>query len=211
MLNISFFLWIVNLSSCWLTGQVTFCESSNNLLIFADFLMKFEDDITYQTLKLEKKGGERDGYLQGFFKRLGFDRGRHINYSKSLPRCCIQFGAWIYPVRNNAPLVFESRYSGTRISNGVYPTLTQRGMAVKSMSSPGSIQGWPLEVILKRVETAFWWEYAVDSTASLCNNGVYRSFLPEKAEKKIRPFLWSFKHNIDRQAPQFNDHLSGKS
>jgi len=25
-----------------------------------------------------------------------------------------------YPVRNNAPLGFESRYSGTRISNGVY-------------------------------------------------------------------------------------------
>ena len=56
------------------------------------------------------------------------------------PRCCIKFGAWIYPVRNNAPLSFESRYSGTGISNGVNPTLTQRGMAVKSMSSPGSIQ-----------------------------------------------------------------------
>jgi len=52
------------------------------------------------------------------------------------------------------------------ISNGVYPTLTQRGMAVKSMSSPGSIQELPLGVILppghealwaggKRVETAF--------------------------------------------------------
>jgi len=26
----------------------------------------------------------------------------------------------IYPVRNNAPLGFESRYSGTGISNGVY-------------------------------------------------------------------------------------------
>jgi hypothetical protein len=25
-----------------------------------------------------------------------------------------------YPVRNNAPLGFESRYSGTGISNGVY-------------------------------------------------------------------------------------------
>jgi len=28
------------------------------------------------------------------------------------------------------------------------------------------------EGILKRVETAFLWGYAVDSTASLCNNGV---------------------------------------
>ncbi len=27
---------------------------------------------------------ERDGDLQGFFKRLGFDRGRHVDYSKSL-------------------------------------------------------------------------------------------------------------------------------
>ena len=27
------------------------------------------------------------------------------------PCCCIKFGAWIYPVRNNAPLSFESRYS----------------------------------------------------------------------------------------------------
>jgi len=26
----------------------------------------------------------------------------------------------VYPVRNNAPLGFESRYSGTGISNGVY-------------------------------------------------------------------------------------------
>jgi hypothetical protein len=29
-----------------------------------------------------------------------------------------------------------------------------------------------LEGILKKVEIAFLWEYAVDSTASLCNNGV---------------------------------------
>ena len=28
-----------------------------------------------------------------------------------------------YPVRNNAPLGFESRYSGTGISNGVYPVV----------------------------------------------------------------------------------------
>jgi hypothetical protein len=25
------------------------------------------------------------------------------------PCCCIKFGAWIYPVRNNAPLSFESQ------------------------------------------------------------------------------------------------------
>jgi hypothetical protein len=25
------------------------------------------------------------------------------------PRCCIKFGAWIYPVRNNPPLGFESQ------------------------------------------------------------------------------------------------------
>ena len=30
-----------------------------------------------------------------------------------------------------------------------------------------------MEGILKKVEIAFLWEYAVDSTASLCNNGVY--------------------------------------
>lgn len=28
---------------------------------------------------------ERDGDLQGFFKRLGFERGRYIEYSKNLP------------------------------------------------------------------------------------------------------------------------------
>lgn len=28
---------------------------------------------------------ERDGDLQGFFKRLGFEHGRYIEYSKSLP------------------------------------------------------------------------------------------------------------------------------
>jgi ribosomal protein S18 acetylase RimI-like enzyme len=27
---------------------------------------------------------ERDGELQGFFKRLGFDRGRHIDFSKTV-------------------------------------------------------------------------------------------------------------------------------
>lgn len=27
---------------------------------------------------------ERDSELQGFFKRLGFDRGRHIDYSKNV-------------------------------------------------------------------------------------------------------------------------------
>jgi proteic killer suppression protein len=27
----------------------------------------------------------------------------------SIPRCCIKFGAWIYPVRNNPPLGFESQ------------------------------------------------------------------------------------------------------
>jgi hypothetical protein len=27
---------------------------------------------------------ERDGDLQGFFKRLGFERGRYVEYSKSL-------------------------------------------------------------------------------------------------------------------------------
>jgi len=30
------------------------------------------------------------------------------------------FHYFFYPVRNNAPLGFESRYSGTGISNGVY-------------------------------------------------------------------------------------------
>ncbi len=45
-------------------------------------------------------------------------------------------------------------------------------MAVKSMPSPGSIQGWPLESILKRLETAFLCEHTVESIASLCNNGV---------------------------------------
>jgi hypothetical protein len=48
--------------------------------------MKFEDEITYQTLKLEKKGGKRDGDLQGFFKRPGFDRGRHVDYSNNLKK-----------------------------------------------------------------------------------------------------------------------------
>jgi hypothetical protein len=50
---------------------VTFCESSNNLLIFVDFLMKLEDDITYQTLKLEKKGSERNGGYRGEDKTHG--------------------------------------------------------------------------------------------------------------------------------------------
>ena len=54
----------------------------------------------------------------------------------------------------------------------IHQTLTQRGTAVKSMSSPGSIQKWPLESILKRLETAFLWEHAFGSIASLCNNGV---------------------------------------
>jgi len=49
-----------------------------------------------------------------------------------LPRCGIKFGAWIYPVRNNGPLGFESRYSRTGISNGVNQTLDHRGTAVKS-------------------------------------------------------------------------------
>ena len=66
-----------------------------------------------------------------------------------LPRCCIKFGAWIHQ------------------------TLTQRVTAVKSMSSPGSIQELPLERIPKRLETAFLWEHTFDSIASLCNNGVY--------------------------------------
>ncbi len=44
---------------------------------------------------------------------------------------------------------------------------------MKSMPFPGSIQGWPLESILKKLETAFLWEYTVESIASLCNNGVY--------------------------------------
>ena len=39
-----------------------------------------------------------------------------LNKILNKPCCCIKFGAWIYQ------------------------TLTQRGMAVKSMSSPGSIQ-----------------------------------------------------------------------
>ncbi len=70
-------------------------------------------------------------------------------FTYTLPRCCIKFVAWIHQ------------------------TLHQRGMAVKSMPSPGSIQGWPLESILKRLETAFLWEHTVESIASLCNNGVY--------------------------------------
>jgi hypothetical protein len=45
-------------------------------------------------------------------------------------------------------------------------------MAVKAMSSPGTIQEWALKGIPKRLETAFLWEYTVDSMASLCNNGV---------------------------------------
>ena len=63
------------------------------------------------------------------------------------------------------------------ISNGVNQTLAQRGTAVKSMSSPGSIQGLPLESIPKRLETAFLWEHTFDSIASLCNNGVKYFFL----------------------------------
>ncbi len=51
----------------------------------------------------------------------------------SKPRCCIKFAAWIHQ------------------------TLHQRGMAVKSMPFPRSIQEWPLESILKRLETAFLW------------------------------------------------------
>ncbi len=41
------------------------------------------------------------------------------------------------------------------------------------MPSPGSIQGWPLESILKTLETAFLWEHTGESIASLCNYGVY--------------------------------------
>jgi len=48
---------------------------------------------------------------------------------------------------------------------------------MKSMSSPGSIQEWPLEGIPKYLETAFLWEHTVDSIESLCNNGVHRQNL----------------------------------
>ncbi len=34
--------------------------------------------------------------------------------------------------------------------------------AVKSMPSPGSIQGWPSESIVKRLGTAFLWEHTVE-------------------------------------------------
>ncbi len=51
-------------------------------------------------------------------------------------------------------------------------TLTQKETALKSMSSPGSIQEWPLERPLKKLETAFLWRHTFDSIASLCNNGV---------------------------------------
>jgi len=59
-----------------------------------------------------------------------------------LPRCCIKFGARIHQ------------------------TLNQRGTAVISTSSPGTIQEWPLESIPKRLETAFLWEQPFDSPAS---------------------------------------------
>ncbi len=55
------------------------------------------------------------------------------------PRCCIKFDAWIHQ------------------------TLHQKGMAVKSMPSPGSIHGWPLGSILKRLETVFLWEHTIES------------------------------------------------
>jgi len=58
------------------------------------------------------------------------------------------------------------------ISNGVNQTLSQRGTAVKSMSSPGSIQEGPLESTPKRLEPAFLWEQPFDSIASLSTTGL---------------------------------------
>jgi hypothetical protein len=52
---------------------------------------------------------ENEEWVSDLSKKEKKQYEEYARYSLNKPCCCIKFGAWIYPVRNNAPLGFESQ------------------------------------------------------------------------------------------------------
>jgi len=81
----------------------------------------------------------------------------------------VKFGTWIHPVRNNAPLGFESQR--LEFLTGWTKPLLREGCheinVILWINPRVAFRRYP-----KNLETTFLWEHTVDSIVSLCNNGV---------------------------------------